>query len=81
MPLEHSGRLAAHTVDEAKRYAANSSYEADAAWAPIKLVGVLCCGRQWGPWQTLLLLLQGTRTNPVRWLPQTLETTPKNPQN
>jgi hypothetical protein len=39
VPLEQSGRLAAHTADKCKKYAAsNSSYEADAAGAPIKLV-------------------------------------------
>jgi len=35
----------------------------------------LCCGRQRGPRQALLLLLEGTGTNPVwwLWLPQTLK--------
>ena len=39
VPIEVSARLAQHTVDEAKRYAANSSYEmSDITAAPLKLV-------------------------------------------
>ena len=40
MPLEISAKLASHTADEAKRYAANTSYElSDVTATPLKLVG------------------------------------------
>lgn len=39
VPLEQSARLAAHTVDECKKYAANANYElSDATATPLKLV-------------------------------------------
>lgn len=39
VPIEVSARLAQHTVEEAKRYAANSSYEmSDMTAGPLKLV-------------------------------------------
>lgn len=42
VPIEVSARLAQHTVDEAKRYATNSTFEmADITAAPLKLVRTL----------------------------------------
>jgi len=67
VPLEHSGRLAAHTTDECKKYAgSNSSYEADAAGAPIKLVGG-CAGAAAGSQASSA----GSLKTLASWPPQT----------